>query len=461
MRKILVILTGVVAVAAAAWSGLWFYGKGRIAEEIKTQAQLIRTKGGDAAFDAIEISGFPFGYTGRITDPKFSMTREMPDRTSGGFAQAVFTWSAPWIEASADVMAPNSVEFIFPETQEVLLELPEMEGGPLPVSVASKDMKFTTERSGDDILFRGGATAISGSLSQDTEKSGKIEITYAMRALQTSGKFPQKQTDTKPPQFAMTYSIDGFDGTTVVAGSTEKPGGKINLTGGKVAAESNSLGTETTGTATLNDIVASFQLAQFGNQPLDITIGKIATKTRIPSDPAPGPQAFEYKIGIEDISLADLIWTMIDSQKAYVREINALTIDMDGTAVFTATPSNAEAFAKAMENGLPIDVKTLRLNDLTVDAIGLKASGKGEGTLENDVPEGTAALAIEGFPTLMNSLVKSGRIPPQQAMVVQLMVESFGKMDEDEKTVRFDFEAKDGTMYVNSIPIGEAPTLPR
>ena len=461
MRKILVSLVGVAVLAAAAWSGLWFYGKGRIAEEIETQAQLIRAKGGEAAFEDVEISGFPFGYEGRIVDPKFSMTQETPTPDGDGIERATYTWSAPWIEASASVMAPNSVAFTFPETQEFLLDLPDMEDGPLPIVLTSTDMQMTTERSGDDILFRGGATTMGGSFSSPSEKSGKIDVTYTIRAVQTSGKVREAQTDSELPQIAVTYSIDGLDGTAIIAGTADNPGGTIDFKSGAVSGEGDSFGAETTATATLNDIAATLQYDRLGNQPLDVGIGKIAATTRMPNDAAPDPQAFGYRIGFEDITFADLIWTMIDPQQAYVREINALTIDVDGTAVFAATPSNAEAFAKAMENGLPIDVKTLRLNDLTIDAIGVKATGKGEGTLRNDVPEGTAVLSVEGFPTLMNSLVKSGRIPPQQAMVVQLMVESFGKMSADEKTVSFDFEAREGMMYVNSVPIGEAPMLPR
>ncbi len=461
MRKVLVTLTGVAVVAAAAWSGLWFYGKGRIAEEIETQAQLIRERGGEAAFDAVEVSGFPFGYEGRITNPKFSMMQEISAPTGDAPGQAILNWSAPWIKASAGVMNPNSVEFTFPETQDILLDLPELDGQPLPIALTSQDLKIVTEREGNDILFRGGATQMGGSFSRDSEKSGQIDFIYTMRNLKTSGTIQEPQADVERPQIAVTYSIDGFEGSGNVAGTSDSPGGKIDFTGGAVSGEGNSLGAETLGEATFNDIAGTLQVVQLGTPPLEMGIGKIEAKTRIPNDASPEPQAFGYRLGFEDVTFADLIWTMLDPQQAFTREINAITLDVEGTAIFIATPSNAEAFAKAMQNGLPIDLKTLTLNDLTVDAIGLKATADGKGKLENNAPQGKAALAVEGFPTLMNSLVKSGRIPPQQAMVVQLMVESFGKMDEDEKTVRFDFEARDGMMYVNSVPIGEAPMLPR
>jgi len=461
MRKVLVTLTGVVVVAAAAWSGLWFYGKGRIAGEIETQAQLIRDRGGEAAFDAMEIGGFPFGYEGRITDPKFSLTQDVTNPDGDGQAQATVAWSAPWIEASADVTNPNSVQFTFPETQEILLDLPELDGKPLPITLTSQDMTITTESDGGDILFDGSATTMGSTFSLETEKSGTMELTYTMRALETSGRFEDVRSGSERPRIAMIYSVDAFDGTGTIAGTPDKPGGRIDFAGGAATGENSSIGAETTAMATLDDFTGTFQGAMPGAPPLEMGAGRIEMKTRIPNAASPDPQAFGYRIGMEDITFADMIWTMIDPQQAFIREINALTLDLEGSAVFVATPSNTEAFAKAMQNGLPIDLKTVTLNDLTVDAVGLKATGTGEGALEDGAPRGTATLAVEGFPTLMNSLVKSGRIPPQQAMVVQLMVESFGRMDADEKTVRFDFEARDGMMYVNSVPIGEAPMLPQ
>ncbi len=461
MRKALVALVGIGAVAAAGWTGLWFYGKGRIAGEIRTQAGLIRDQGGDAAFDDIEIGGFPFGYDGRIIDPKLSLTQDMPDREGTGTGQATYTWSAPWIEARAGVMNPNSVTFTFPETQRILLDMPDMEGGPLPVTVTSQAMTITTERSSDDIAFRGGATELGASLTQTTEKSGKVDIAYVMRAFQTSGKVGTERSEIGLPRMAMTYSIDGLDGSAEIEGTTDKPGGTVEFRSGAVTGENDSLGTAITGTMTMNDLIATLRTASLGNAPLEFGIGTFDVSTRIPDDASPEAQDFGYRVGLKDITVADLVWNIFDPQQAFSREINALIVDLDGTAIFSATPSNAEAFVKAMENGLPIDMKSLRVNDLTLDALGVKAKAEGQAMLDAGVPQGTAGLSVEGFPTLMDSLVKSGRIPPQQAMVVQLMVESFGKMDESGKTVRFDFEAKDGMMYVNSVPIGEAPMMPQ
>lgn len=458
MRKALLAFTGIVLVAAVAWTGLWFYGKSRIVQEIEAQAQLFREQGNEMSYEGIDIGGFPLGYTGRIAAPRATMSR--PPQSAGQSAER-YAWSAPWIEASATVMAPDTVTFTFPKTQEILLGLPEAGTSPLPVSLTSQGLTVTTTRKDGDILFTGMAQTMGGAFSHLSQKSGMVDVAWAVRDIDLSGKAAEDRPGTSGPQLALTYAVADLDSTITIAGGDAAPGGTVRLKGGAITGSGDSLGAETTGIATMADLGASLQFESLGAVPLDIGIGTIGIETRLPNDAATDAQPFAYRVRLEDITIADLIWAMIDPQAAFPREINELVIDIEGDAIFSAAPSNPEAFAKAMESGLPIDVDTLRLKDITVDALGLKATGKGEGSLSGDAPQGAGTLAIEGFAGFMNSLVKSGRIPPQQAMVVQLMVESFGKSEEGSDAIQFDFEARDGMMYVNTIPIGEAPAIPR
>jgi len=459
MRKALFALIGIALIAAVAWTGLWFYGKGRIVEEIEAQARIIRAQGGEAEYETIELGGFPLGYTGRIIAPRVKTVRDVKAPSGEGTVPATIAWSAPWIEASATVMAPNAVGFTFPETQVVILDLPELEGASLPITLTSQDLKMTTARDGDDITFDGDASTLGGSFSRLSQESGQIDMTWTIRDMDLSGKTGQAQaTDRK---LALNFKIASLDGSAIIGGNETTPGGKIDFRSDAAAIETDSLGAETTINARLNAFVATLSFDSLGGQPFDIGVDSLEAMTRMPNDAAAEPQPFAYRIAVKDVTAADLIWTMLDPEDAFTREINALSIDMEGDAIFTAAPSNSEAFARAMESGLPVDVSALRLKDLTVDALGLRAKGKGEGTLESTIPQGTATLAVDGIPDFMNSMVKSGRIPPQQAMVVQLMIESFGKLDEEGDTVHFDFEARDGMMYVNGVPIGEAPAMPQ
>ena len=461
MGKILTAVIALVAILGAAWSGFWFYGKGKIVEEIEAQAQIIRDRGGEATYDSIDVAGFPFSYEGRIVSPKVTMTQDSLEGEAADIPVLGYTWSAPWIEAEATVTAPNIVEFTIADAQDIVIDLPEEEGGPLPISLTSSDLKVVSERGDGEFLFRANATSMGGTFSRESEKAGMADIAYNIRDLVLSGRVKDDRSTGDRPPMAFDYTLAGIDGTAEMAGTEENPGGTIAFGSGSITGGGDALGDETTGSATFENLKMSFQFVQLGETPVDLGIGKVTARTRIPNAAAANPQPFGYRISIENITMADLLWTMMDPAQAYPRELNELVVDVDGTAVFTASPSNAEAFAEAMKSGLPIDVRTLQFNDLTVDALGLVAKGTGGGSLENDVPQGTATIGIDGFSGFMESMVKSGRMPPQQAMVVQLMVENFGKMSEDGKTVRFDFEARDGMMYVNSLPIGEAPTMPQ
>ena len=453
MRKALVALVGILALA---WTGLWFYGKGRIEGEIETQAQLIRERGGEAAYEAIEIGGFPLGYEGRIVAPEVRLSGQgSKDARITGFA-----WSAPWIEARATVMAPDTVTFTFPDAQRIVLDMPGAGDEPVSVDLSSDGLVVTTTREDEDVAFEGRATSLGGRFSRETDGAGMVDVDWTIRDVATSGK-AARRSEADVPRLAFRYSLAGFDGTAVIAGSDTASPGRIAFRGGAVQARSDPRGPEMAGEATLTDLGATFTFRSLNDRPVDVGVGTIDMATRIPGGADPDPQPFAYRVRIADVTLDELLWTMLDPQGAFPREIGTLTVDVEGAAIFSTPPSNAEAFANAMRDGMPVDVRDLRLNDLTVNALGLSATGRGEGTLVDDVPRGTATLSVAGFSGFINSLVKSGRIPPQQAMVVQLMVESFGKMDEGGETVRFDFEARDGMMYVNSIPIGEAPALPQ
>ena len=463
MRKALFAVIGLFVVAAVAWSGFWFYGKGRIADEVEAQAQLIRDRGGDVAYDDIEIGGFPFGYTGRIVAPTATMTQETTIAEGVDPVETSYTWSAPWIEASATVTAPNTLELTFPETQNVLLTISgqDDETVTMPIEMTSENLEITTTRDGTDVRFEGGAQKIRTVATMDTGDAGNANVDYTMRALKTSGVFKPEQSTDKRLHLMVDYDIEGFDGTTTIDGNDEMPGGTLAFKGGAAVGKVDTLGAETVGSFTLADLAATLDFPAMGDQPVEIGLGTMSMNSQTPNSAGPDAQPFAYRMELESVTLGDQIWAMLDPAKAFPRAINALAVDLSGDAVFIALPSDTEAFVTAMEDGMPIIVNTMKLNDLTVDALGLKAKGKGEGTLENNIPQGTATLGVGGFADFMNSLVKSGRIPPQQAMVVQLMVENFGKLDEDGETIRFDFAAREGMIYVNDVPIGEAPMLPQ
>jgi len=459
MRKAFLALLVLAVVAVAGWTGLWFYGKGRIVDEIEQQARIIRDRGGEATYDAIDVGGFPLGYTGRIVSPRVSMAQEMTMPETGETVSARYTWSAPWIEASASVTAPDTLEMVFADAQEIVLDLPDT-SAPLPIALTSENLTVTTRRSGDEIVFEGGTPVMGSSFTWESEEDGAVDATYAARDFTLSGRALQEQSGDRTPQLAMTYAIAGMDGTATFAGTPETPGGTVGFRTGPVEGTGDSLGQETTGALTVADLVTTLTFPQLGNEPHDIGIGRLAMKTRIPNEASPEPQPFAYRVDIADVTLAELFWTLADPTSSFEREFSSLVVDLDGTAIFETAPSNAEAFAKAMETRVPLRLQTMTVNDLTLDALGAKASASGTGALEDGVPQATGALAVEGFAGLMDGLVKSGRIPPQQAMVVQLMVESFARTEED-GAIRFDFEARDGMMYVNDIPVGEAPVIPQ
>jgi len=460
MRKFLAVIAGVLIVAAIAWTGLWFYGQKRIVGEIETQAQLIRDRGGEVEYEDIEIGGFPLGYTGRIVAPTLLITQDTPLPGDGDASETGYRWSAPWVEARATVMAPRTIEFTFPERQDMVVTLPEFEevaGQTIPMTLLSDALTITTTHTDDDTQFEGTARSIGTTATLGADEAGTATVVYTLRDFETQGRIDRRQASAAQMPVALTYTVGEFDSTMTFEGGDIAQGGQIALSGGMVEGMADLTGPMTVGGATIQDAKATLNFPSLGGQPMDVTIRALDIKSSIPSTTGPAVQDFSYRIDMRDLTVADQLWSMFDPEGAFTREINTVTLDMSGGAIFNVLPSDPDAFMMSEDGDMPVDIKTLTVNELTLDALGLHATGEASASLIDVVPTGTGELAVQGFGGIMNSLVRSGFIPPQQAMVVQLMVESFGRMDEDGETVRFDFEAKEGMIYVNGIPIGEAP----
>ncbi len=465
MRKITVALLALLLVVSAVWTGAWFYGKGVIVDEIEAQVARAGERGAVLSYEDVEVAGFPFGYTTRVVGPtgRFvqAMSSPLPD---AGPLETVYEWSAPWVEARVALPSPNTARIRIPPVQEIVVTAPAMGDMPaevFPVTVEAEDMVVVATRGAEDIDFDTRTPRLAMRMTVapgEGDGSGGAEVAYAMLDMTVAGSMPQDWEGESPLPLAATYTIASTDMTMDIEGGAAAPPMTVALRGGRMEGAMDWRGAAMTGEVSAEDTAITVKSPAFGDAPLDIGIARIAGRSLMPAAAAPEAQPFAYATTVEGVTLSDGIWAMLDPEGAFSRDIERVTVDISGDAVFRALPSDPEAFVAASPGGFPIEVGTVRIDALELDALGLGVTGEGSGDLSGGTPVGTATVAMTGFADFMNALVKSGRIPPQQAMVVQLMVESFGRMDGDGETVRFDMEARDGMIYVNGIPVGEAPT---
>ena len=146
MAKLATLAVGAVVVTSAAWSGGWFYGEREIRAGLDTEIAKLAQQGVAASYKSLEIEGFPFGYKGRIVEPKtqaVTLLGRIPTRTD---------WAAPWVSFDTSVSDFGVINFKFPDTQTV--RLTPVNGGPvMDVAIQTSELGGRVEQSGGRASF--------------------------------------------------------------------------------------------------------------------------------------------------------------------------------------------------------------------------------------------------------------------------------------------------------------------
>lgn len=142
MAKLATLAVGAVVATSAAWSGGWYYGEREIRAGLDLEIERLAQQGVAASYKSLEIEGFPFGYQGRIVEPKtqaVSVIGRIPTRTD---------WQTPWIGFDTSVGDLGVINFQLPDTQTV--KLSPINGGPtLDMDIRSRDLGGRLEKDGD------------------------------------------------------------------------------------------------------------------------------------------------------------------------------------------------------------------------------------------------------------------------------------------------------------------------
>lgn len=109
MRKRLVILAIVVAVAAAGYAGFWFHTAGNLKDGIAQWAAAQRSAGWKVDWQAVDIGGFPFGYDATFTAPRYGRT--------GALA---WTWEGERLTAALPLFAGDRIPLALPPASRIV-----------------------------------------------------------------------------------------------------------------------------------------------------------------------------------------------------------------------------------------------------------------------------------------------------------------------------------------------------
>ncbi len=207
---------------------------------------------------------------------------------------------------------------------------------------------------------------------------------------------------------------------------------------------------------------AAFEMLMPETMPFALAGGaaRSVMRARLPVVRTDGAVPVELRLTLEDMTLADGIWSLFDPEGQLPRDPMSLVLDMSGEAALARDPLDIMAM---MQVGLAEDplgtVEALRLNDFLLRAAGAEVTGQGAVEIDNDdyetfpgmpAPTGSLDLRVTGANGLLDTLVGMGLLPEEQAMGARMMLGMIGRPGEGEDVITSTIEITgDGQILAN------------
>jgi Uncharacterized protein conserved in bacteria (DUF2125) len=224
--------------------------------------------------------------------------------------------------------------------------------------------------------------------------------------------------------------------------STSQPGTvgfTVDKTGGQVTAASAG---------------ATFEVTSpmFPFPALTASLGALAMDVRLPLTGG-AAQPFRYMVKMENLSVNDEAWAVVDPGKVLPRDPATIALDLTGNASMDLGAVMDSGDTGGDPDPMP-SIDALNIADLKLAVAGALMTGKGAFTFDNStgvpVPSGSADISLTGGNALIDGLVAIGVVPEDQAASARMMMSMFMSPGDGADTMTSKVEARDdGGIYVN------------
>ncbi len=233
------------------------------------------------------------------------------------------------------------------------------------------------------------------------------------------------------------YIFDISEGGEQVAGSVSTGSAAIDL-----GFDSDALTYNVLTTDIAMDMVVPNVPVPGMELPLKLSLAEYGIGVAMPLSKTDEPTDFAFGLNLTDLTINDEIWAMGDPAGVLPRDPVTIKLDLAGTTqLFFDILDPAQADAMAMAE-VPGELHSLKLNELLVSAVGAKLDGTGDFTFDNtdfetipDIPrpEGAVTLNLAGANALIDTLIRMGLLPEDQAMGARMMMGMFARTTGDDQ----------------------------
>ena len=486
MKRTPLILGGLVGVAAL-WSGAWFAGKTFLIEPRADAAvEQLRSGATFFSFDKRVISGFPFGYDVAYENVAISD------------ASTLWRWTAPSLRLETGLADAGAMTVTASETSVLVVEpqlLGGVDGSPMVFDIVSDGLSATlsgdetdtgisisaagvtmTQKEGVSVIT-GGKAALSD-LSAEIESrpetgeyladidAGSLSVTYRLSrdgVNETSNLSDLTGIEIDIETRAISggdlgaflandgaasvrFSARSYKGTAASSGGPSAPPVSVFQEAGETVAELSLVDGRARYAGAFQDVDARVDVQAPGPlSKLAFVMKKLELSMEMPLKQAEAAQPYAIELGLDTLEVADAVWATFDPFEKLDRSAMKLEVEIAGGARVLTD------FMGAHFNQAPIDLETLEIRELELEALGAKAEATGAFDIAGDASrsEGAMTLEVEGGLALLDDLAAAGLIPAQAVGAYQALIGQFAVRDGDDDRLTTTIESRRGQVSVN------------
>lgn len=477
-KSVIIGVAGVLAIVAGA-TGAWYLGKARLESGIDARiaalaGQSVRVRIGQRA-----VSGFPFAYDIAFDDV-------VVEAADGGWSL-----SLPWVHSRVTLSDRDLIRTtIAPLGRLDVAPQQDFGDAALIFAVASRDLVIDTHLDEDRTKTTLSAAAVS---LDHTAPAGVRVARFTLSDLAATHVFTAPDTrDLTLAARAMTVATDvdtagggrRTDTTTLDDVTLRARGAGWNApsfpvfvnTGGQIDVALDSAGSTSSGTVVagygapgiavsgatgpgsvgvgIADGRVAYRIAvrdarySFAGPPIGGTIAanRAEMAFEMPIRPTAEPEPYALTLRLEGATADEAVWAQIDPEGRLRRDPVTLVAVVGGAARMVVD------IAHAAESSIrPVDVRTVDITELSLDAIGARAALSGTLTLVPgaDVPDGTLSVRLENWQKALDDVAALGLLPPDQVQMAATLVQTYGRPGDAPGVLLSEIRLRGGSITAN------------
>lgn len=494
MKKLLIGLLVVVVVAGAAWSGLWYTGRGEVSDQMDLELARLEASGTTVTWQERKIGGFPFGY--EVVADRVAIT----NRDNGilvRIPQVVSQADASDIDR-IETRLVGEIQIDVPLTEELRESDPrlpkvvnfQMTGDGLSFAVeglTSGDRRYVAaaqelalKLDQEDLPNRVDlkVSGLSGNVARDAETwtSGTQLGQFSLLVDGTDeegrksefeleiGTFSVTTTADLPPSADLKEILFGTEkGSVEIAYSAGTIGSRALTSdssgGGGTLRYNGSAGTGVVGiqNGTMEVRAESRQNAwsvEPSHEASDIrgTVQAEAVQAyyKLPTAPTETPQPAGLRIAVIGLDGDEEFWNSLDPGAVLDRSNAEMLVDVEATAKVT------DRLDKMRPTGrLPLALSNISVNALNLSALGAEAQASGDVEILQPInlPLGAVDIRVSKAFAVLNGLMRAGLIDEPTWTTATAMLQVYARPGEGDDVFETELTFENEGIFMNGLRV--------